>query len=115
MAILMAARAHGLQAIDGPFVGIRDLAGFTASAAKSAALGYDGKWVVHPDQIAAGALAFSPDEATLARARRIQERYEQALSSAGGFTGAIEVDQEMVDEAGVKLAAALLAKAALAG
>ncbi|MDR0488586.1 MAG: CoA ester lyase [Propionibacteriaceae bacterium] len=111
MSILVAARAHGLQAIDGPFVGIRDIDGFVASARKSAALGYDGKWVLHPDQVTWGNKIFTPNEALLVRARRILEEYEKAVSSHGGFTGAIEVDQEMVDEAGVKVAAALLSKA----
>ncbi|MCL1922325.1 MAG: CoA ester lyase [Propionibacteriaceae bacterium] len=110
MTILVAARAYGLQAIDGPFVGIRDMDGFISSARKSAALGYDGKWVVHPDQIEEGNRIFSPSDELVTRARRIMEAYDQAVSSAGGLTGAIEVDHEMVDEAGVKLAAALLAK-----
>lgn len=111
MAILVAARAYGLQAIDGPFVGIRDQQGFIDSARKSAALGYDGKWVVHPDQIGPGNEIFTPPAAVIDRARRIVQAYDQAVSGAGGFTGAIEVDQEMVDEAGVKLAVSLLAKA----
>lgn len=111
MAILIAARANGLQAIDGPFVGIRDLEGFKASARKSAALGYDGKWVLHPDQVEWGNRIFTPPAPVIARANKIVQAYERAISSAGGFTGAIEVDQEMVDEAGVKLASALLAKA----
>ncbi|MDR0849529.1 MAG: CoA ester lyase [Propionibacteriaceae bacterium] len=110
MTILLAARAHGLLAVDGPYVGIRDLPGFEASARKSAALGYDGKWVVHPSQVDSGNAIYSPNEATLARARRIVEAYDLATSRAGGVTGAIEVDSEMVDEAGVKLAQALLAK-----
>lgn len=111
MAILVAARANGLQAIDGPFVGIRDIDGFVASAKKAAGLGYDGKWVLHPDQVEEGNRIFTPSDTVLARAGRIVEEYEKAVSGAGGFTGAIEVDQEMVDEAGVKLAMALLAKA----
>ncbi|MDR1387031.1 MAG: CoA ester lyase [Propionibacteriaceae bacterium] len=110
MEILLAARAHGLQAIDGPFVGIRDRAGFLASAGRSAALGYDGKWVLHPDQVAAGQAVFTPPAAVLERARRILAAYAEATSRAGGAVGAIVVDDEMVDEAGVKLAAALLAK-----
>ncbi|MDR0990385.1 MAG: CoA ester lyase [Propionibacteriaceae bacterium] len=110
MTILLAARAHGLQAIDGPFVGIRDLDGFTASARRSAALGYDGKWVVHPDQIAAGQAIYSPSEEQTERARRIVAAYDQATSQAGGAVGAIEVDHEMVDEAGVKLARVLLSR-----
>jgi citrate lyase subunit beta/citryl-CoA lyase len=112
MTILLAARAHGLQAIDGPFVGIRDLDGFTASARRSAALGYDGKWVLHPDQVAAGNAIYSPSEAQVERARRIVAAYGLAASAAGGAVGAIVVDDEMVDEAGVKLAEALLARAA---
>ncbi|MDR1450303.1 MAG: CoA ester lyase [Propionibacteriaceae bacterium] len=110
LAVLLAARAHGLQAVDGPFVGIRDLDGFTASALKAAALGYDGKWVLHPDQVTAGNAAFNPDPAVLERASRITTAYAAATSQAGGATGAIVVDGEMVDEAGFKLACALLAK-----
>ncbi|MDR1808478.1 MAG: CoA ester lyase [Propionibacteriaceae bacterium] len=113
MTILLAARAHGLQAIDGPFVGIRDLDGFIASARRSAALGYDGKWVLHPDQVAAGNAIYTPSAAALERARRIVAAYDLATSAAGGAVGAIVVDEEMVDEAGVKLAQAILAKAAL--
>ncbi len=111
MTILVAARAHGLQAIDGPFVGIRDVDGFVASAKKAAALGYDGKWVLHPDQAGPGNTIFTPPPAVLERARRIVEAYDRATSHTGGLTGAIEVDQEMVDEAGVKLARTLLTKA----
>ncbi len=110
MSILVAARAHGLQAIDGPFVAIRDLDGFRASAARSAALGYDGKWVLHPDQVAAGQQAFTPLDADVERARRIVAAYAEATSAGGGARGAIVVDDEMVDEAGVKLAHAILAR-----
>lgn len=109
--ILVAARANGLQAIDGPFVSIRDLAGFRASAAKAAALGYDGKWVLHPDQVAAGNEIFTPPAPQVERAERIVAAYAQARAAAGGAVGAIVVDDEMVDEAGYKVAAAILAKA----
>lgn len=108
--ILVAARAYGLQAIDGPYVAIRDLAGFRASAQAAAALGYDGKWVLHPDQIAAGNEIFTPKAADIARAQRIVDAYEAAKA---GSVGAIVVDQEMVDEAGLKVAQAILAKAGL--
>ncbi|MDO4784015.1 MAG: CoA ester lyase [Propionibacteriaceae bacterium] len=110
MAILVAARAHGLQAIDGPYVAIRDIDGFRASAAKAAALGYDGKWVLHPDQVAAGNEIFTPPAADIERARRIVEAYAHATAEAGGAVGAIVVDNEMVDEAGVRLARTILAK-----
>lgn len=115
MSILVAARANGLQAIDGPFVGIRDLYGFTESAARSAALGYDGKWVLHPSQVDAGNDIYTPGKAEIERAGRIIAAYGRATSVAGGATGAIVVDEEMVDQAGVRLAGAILAKAAAAG
>ncbi len=115
MSILVAARAHGLQAIDGPYVAIRDLAGFRRSAELSAALGYDGKWVLHPGQVEIGNEVFSPRPADFERALRIQAAYARATAVAGGAVGAIVVDDEMVDEAGVKLAAAIVARGRAAG
>ena len=109
--ILVAARANSLQAIDGPYVSIRDLPGFRKSAAKSAALGYDGKWVVHPSQVAAGNELFTPDPSQVERAERIVDAYSKATAVAGGAVGAIVVDDEMVDEAGLKVAQAILLKA----
>lgn len=110
MAILVAARAHGLQAIDGPFVAIRDVPGFTASARSAAALGYDGKWVLHPGQVEAGNATFSPAADDLACAERIMAAYAEAGTMAGGARGAIVVGEDMVDMAGVKLAAAIVAR-----
>lgn len=115
MSILVAARANGLQAIDGPFVAIRDVEGFTAAAQRSAALGYDGKWVLHPAQVEAGNEVYSPRVEDFERARRIMDAYAEATSVDGGARGAIVVDDEMVDEAGVKLAAAILARGQAAG
>jgi citrate lyase subunit beta / citryl-CoA lyase len=115
MSILIAARASGLQAIDGPFVAIRDLEGFRRSAQASAALGYDGKWVLHPDQVEVGNEVFSPKPADFERAQRIMKAYSQATDRANGAVGAIVVDEEMVDEAGVKLAAAIMARGRAAG
>ncbi|MGH3523819.1 MAG: HpcH/HpaI aldolase/citrate lyase family protein, partial [Mycobacterium sp.] len=60
MTILVAARAHGIAAVDGPYLKVRDVEAFRRVASRSAALGYDGKWVLHPDQIAAGNEIFSP-------------------------------------------------------
>ncbi len=51
MTILLAARAHGLQAIDGPYLQVRDVDGFRRAAGRTAALGFDGKWVLHPGQV----------------------------------------------------------------
>jgi citrate lyase subunit beta / citryl-CoA lyase len=99
--IIVAARAFGLQAVDGPYAAIRDLDGLRASAEHALAHGYDGKWVVHPDQIAPVNEVFSPSAEELERARRILAAGE----------GATLVDGEMVDKATHRLAAALVARA----
>ena len=115
MSILVAARALGLQDIEGPFVAMRDVDGFRRSAELCAALGYDGKWVLHPSQVEAGNEVFSPRPADFERAQRIMAAYAHATELAQGAVGAIVVDEEMVDEAGVKLAAAILARGRAAG
>jgi citrate lyase subunit beta/citryl-CoA lyase len=73
MRILIAARARGLQAIDGPYLKIRDVDGLRRSAASSAALGFDGKWALHPSQIEAVNQAFAPSPADYSRAAAIIE------------------------------------------
>lgn len=113
--ILVAARAHGLAAIDGPFVAIRDVAGFRRSARRAAGLGYDGKWVLHPDQIGAGNAIFTPRQQDYDRSLRMIDSYEAATAEAGGAVGAIVVDGEMVDEAGMKVAQRIVAKGRAAG
>jgi citrate lyase subunit beta / citryl-CoA lyase len=99
--ILVAARAHGLQAIDGPFGAIRDLDGLTTSAASAAAIGFDGKWVLHPGQVEVVNSAFSPSQAEYDRAELIIEAYEYYTSEG---RGAALLDGEMIDEASRKLA-----------
>src|SRR6185437_14366942 len=79
--ILMAARAAGLQAIDGPYAAISDLAGLESDAASVAALGFDGKWVVHPSQVDLVNAAFAPDQDSYDRAEQIIEAYEHAAST----------------------------------
>lgn len=104
MRILMAARAHGLQAIDGPYAQIRDVEGFTAVARRSAALGYDGKWVLHPGQIDAANAAYGPTQDDYDHAENILDAYDWATSDAGGRTGAVMLGDEMIDEASRKMA-----------
>ncbi|WP_408611323.1 HpcH/HpaI aldolase/citrate lyase family protein [Lolliginicoccus lacisalsi] len=110
MTILVAARAHGVQAIDGPFVDIDDPEAFERAARRTAALGYDGKWVIHPSQIERGNAAFTPSGEELDRARRLLGAYEEATSREGGARGAIMLDGEMVDEAGRALARSIVAR-----
>jgi citrate lyase subunit beta/citryl-CoA lyase len=102
MRILVAARANGLQAIDGPYGRIKDLDGLKASASSAAALGYDGKWVLHPSQVDIVNSAFTPAPDEYARATRILAAYEQATD--GDQRGAVMLDDEMIDEATRKMA-----------
>jgi len=113
MRILVAARAAGLQAIDGPYAAIGDVAGLASAAASVAAVGYDGKWVVHPDQIGAVNAAFSPGQGEYDRAERILDAYEHA--TAVQERGAVMLDGEMIDEATRKLALAAAARGRAAG
>lgn len=115
MRILVAARTHGILAIDGPYLKIRDVDGFRRVAGRSAALGYDGKWVLHPDQIAAGNEIFSPRQTDYDHAELILEAYEWHTSRAGGARGAAMLGDEMIDEASRKMALVIAGKGRAAG
>ncbi|MCV7158574.1 HpcH/HpaI aldolase/citrate lyase family protein [Mycolicibacterium brisbanense] len=115
MRILIAARARGINAIDGPYVKVRDVDGFRRVAGRSAALGYDGKWVLHPDQIVAGNEIFSPRQADYDHAELILEAYDWHTSGAGGARGAVMLGDEMIDEASRKMALVVAGKGRAAG
>ncbi|MFI8972607.1 HpcH/HpaI aldolase/citrate lyase family protein [Nocardia asteroides] len=115
MTILLAARAHGLQAIDGPYLQVRDVDGFRRAAGRTAALGFDGKWVLHPDQVDACNEIFSPRQADYDRAELILEAYAFHTSAAGGARGAVMLGDEMIDEASAKMAQVIAEKGRAAG
>lgn len=115
MTILVAARAHGINAIDGPYFKVKDTEAFTRVAGQTAALGYDGKWVLHPDQIAAGNEIFSPRQADYDHAELILEAYEWHTSQAGGARGAVLLGDAMIDEASRKMALVIAGKGRAAG
>lgn len=115
MSILMAARANNLQAIDGPYAQIKDIDGYRRSAGRAAALGYDGKWVLHPGQVDAANEIFSPTQADYDHAENILDAYEYATSDAGGGRGAAMLGDEMIDEASRKLALVIASKGRSAG
>jgi citrate lyase subunit beta / citryl-CoA lyase len=115
MRILVAARTHGIDAIDGPYVKVRDTEGFRRVAGRAAALGYDGKWVLHPDQIAAGNEVFSPRQEDYDHAELILEAYAWHTSEAGGARGAVMLGDEMIDEASRKMALVIAGKGRAAG
>jgi citrate lyase subunit beta / citryl-CoA lyase len=111
--ILVAARAFGLQAVDGPYAAIHDGEGLAASAASVAALGYDGKWVLHPVQIEPANETFTPAQADFDKAVRMLEAYRQATEV--DRKGAVMLGDEMIDEASRKIAAQFHARGVAAG
>src|SRR5829696_2718466 len=115
MRILMAGRANDLQVIDGPYLQIRDVDGFRRVSARSAALGYDGKWVLHPGQIEPCNELFSPRQEDYDHAELILDAYGYYTSDAGGRRGAVMLGDEMIDEASRKMAVVLAAKGRAAG
>jgi citrate lyase subunit beta/citryl-CoA lyase len=108
LSILVAARAAGLRAIDGPYADFRDADGLRASARRSRALGFDGKWCIHPGQIEIVNEVFSPTDAEIAHARSIIDAFNDAAQSGAG---ALVHQGVMIDTANVRMAEATLALA----
>jgi citrate lyase beta subunit len=98
--IAVAARAFGLQPVDGPYAVLADLEGLEAAGRRALALGFDGKWVIHPDQIEPVNALFTPSAEEAERARQI----------VAAADGASRVEGEMVDAATKKLAESVLAR-----
>jgi citrate lyase subunit beta / citryl-CoA lyase len=115
MRILMAARAHDLQAIDGPYLQVRNPDGYREVARRAAALGFDGKWVLHPDQITAANEIFSPTQEDYDHAELILDAYEWCTSEAGGAKGSAMLGDEMIDEASRKMALVVAGQGRAAG
>ncbi|WP_369136907.1 HpcH/HpaI aldolase/citrate lyase family protein [Modestobacter versicolor] len=113
--ILVAARAHGVQAIDGPFLQVRDVPAFTEAARRSAVLGFDGKWVLHPGQIDAANEVYAPSQEDYDHAELILDAYDWATSAAGGAKGSAMLGDEMIDEASRKMALVIAGKGRAAG
>ena len=108
--VLVACRAYGLRAIDGPYADFNDPEGFIASAKRAAALGYDGKWAIHPSQIELANRAMSPPTADVERARRIIEALKVAAAEG---KGAAQLDGKMIDAASERMAMNLVKQAEL--
>lgn len=107
--VLVAARAAGVQAIDGPHLDVEDGVGLAEEAGRAGALGFDGKWAIHPSQIAPLNEAFSPTQEEVDRAGAV------LAALAGGDQGAVMLDGQMVDEASRKHAAQVVARGRAAG
>ncbi|HWD64841.1 MAG TPA: CoA ester lyase [Solirubrobacteraceae bacterium] len=91
--VLVAARAAGVRAIDGPFLSIDDANGLRRSASRAAELGFDGKWAIHPAHVQSISEAFRPDDRTVQDARAVLAALRDAP-----HRGAVQVNGQMVDE-----------------
>jgi citrate lyase subunit beta/citryl-CoA lyase len=111
--ILMAGRAHGLQVIDGPYLYVRDAEGFRAYCRRTRTLGYDGKWALHPDQVAILNETFSPTQEQFDKAWAILDAYRAATDGEG--KGAVMFGEEMIDEASRKMALKFISRGERAG
>jgi len=110
MRILMAARAYDKQAIDGPYLQIRNVDGYRKVAERSAALGFDGKWVLHPGQVDVANDVYSPKQEDFDHAELILDAYAYYTSEVGGKRGAVMLGSEMIDEASAKMALVIAGK-----
>ena len=99
--MLVACRANGLRAIDGPFGDFGDPDGFIAGARRAAALGYEGKWAIHPSQIDLANDVFTPPEAEVDQARQVLAALEEAAAAG---RGAAQLDGRMIDAASARMA-----------
>ena len=99
--MVVACRAYGLRAIDGPFGDFKDPDGYTLAARRGAALGIEGKWAIHPSQVALANEVFTPPTQEVERARRILDALEQAAREG---RGAAQLDGRMIDAASARMA-----------
>ena len=99
--IIMAAKANGLLVMDAAYGNFKDIDGLYRSACLGNALGCDGKWVIHPDQIKTVNTVFSPSPEEIERARRVMEAHDAAVTSG---RGAASLDGSMVDNATIRMA-----------
>lgn len=100
--LLTAARANGLQAIDGPYLGIHADEAFHAEVRRARELGFDGKWVIHPAQVEPLNALFSPTDEEITYAERVIDALAHAATD--DRDGAVALDGQMLDEP-IRLAA----------
>jgi citrate lyase subunit beta/citryl-CoA lyase len=97
----VACRAYGLRPIDGPFGDFKDPEGYKLAARRAAALGCEGKWAIHPSQIALANEVFTPPAAEIEKAKRILAALQEAAAQG---KGAAALDGRLIDAASEKMA-----------
>ncbi len=110
--MIIAARAAGIDAVDGPYANFKDAEGYRREATRGRILGCVGKWAIHPAQIEIANEVFTPDPAEVESARKLCDAYAKA--EAEGL-GAVNVDGVMADAATVRIVQNLIRKAELIG
>jgi malyl-CoA/(S)-citramalyl-CoA lyase len=106
--VVVAARANGLRPIDGPFGNFSDADAFGSAAKRAAVLGCEGKWAIHPSQIALANSFMSPSAAEVSRAERILAAMKAAEAEG---KGAVSLDGRLIDYASIRQAEVLVEKA----
>jgi malyl-CoA/(S)-citramalyl-CoA lyase len=106
--MVVAARANGLRPIDGPFGDFSDPEGYKAAAYRAAVLGCEGKWAIHPSQIALANEVMSPSQSEVERAQRILDAMNKAEAEG---KGAVSLDGRLIDYASIRQAEVLVQKA----
>lgn len=106
--LIVACRANGLRPVDGPFGDFQDSEGYLAAAKRAAVLGCEGKWAIHPSQIALANEVMSPSEAEISKAERILDAMAEAEQSG---KGAVSLDGRLIDYASIRQAEVLVNKA----
>lgn len=110
--MIVAARSHGLDAVDGPFVNFKDPDWFRTECVRAKQLGAVGKWAIHPSQVAIAQEVFSPSQDEVDKAYKAVAAYREAQAQG---LGAIQVDGQMVDVATVRLVQRVIESAELIG
>jgi malyl-CoA/(S)-citramalyl-CoA lyase len=105
--MVAACRAEGLRPIDGPFGDYNDADGYRAATRRAAALGCEGKWAIHPSQVALANEVFTPADAEVERAERILQAMEEAAKEG---KGAVSLDGRLIDAASIRMAQNLMTK-----
>jgi malyl-CoA/(S)-citramalyl-CoA lyase len=105
--MVAACRANGLRPVDGPFGDYKDADGYRAAARRAAALGCEGKWAIHPSQVALANEVFTPSDAEIDRAERILRAMEDAAKEG---KGAVSLEGRLIDAASIRMAENLMTK-----